>query len=124
MALQNGTTKFPPEWTKLQTELDAIEVKQSGLGYTFTHPNSAHDDWVDAEVLALMACDPAEAMDEDYAPVFTIKTVAPLTNNGVSNTEGRLARIKRQRKAKQIQEMRKLTDISTKQESILMDALD
>ena len=124
VSLQNGTTSFPPEWTKLQMELDAIEVRESGLSYQFTHPNSPHDDWVDAEVLALMACDPPEAMEEDYEPVFTIKTVAPLTNNGVSYTEGRLARIKRQRKAKQIQELRKLTEISTNQESILMDALD
>ena len=124
VALQNGTTKFPPEWTKLQMELDAIEVKQAGLGYSFDHPNSPHDDWVDAEVLALMACDPPEAMEEGYEPVQTIKTVAPLTNNGVSYTEGRLMRWRRKRKAKQLEELRKLVDISTKQESILMDALD
>ena len=124
VALQNGTTSFPPEWSKLQMELDAIEVRQAGLGYSFDHPNSPHDDWVDAEVLALMACDPAEAMEEDYDPVYSIKTVAPLSNNGVSYTEGRLMRWRRQRKAKQLEEMRKLTDISTKQESILLHAMD
>ena len=124
VALQNGTTTFPPEWTKLQNELDSIEVKQNGLTYSFTHPNTQHDDWVDAEVLALMACDPPEAMEEGYEPVFTIKTVAPLTNNGVSYTEGRIARMKRQRKAKQLKELREVVEISTEQESILMDALD
>ena len=124
VALQNGTTTFPPEWTKLQNELDAIEIKQQGLTYSFRHPNSPHDDWVDAEVLALMACDPPETMEEDYEPVFTIKTVAPLTNDGVSYTEGRIARMKRQRKAKQLKELREVVEISTQQESILMDALD
>jgi hypothetical protein len=124
VALQNGTTTFPPEWTKLQNELDSIEVKQNGLTYSFTHPNTQHDDWVDAEVLALMACDPPEAMEEGYEPVFTIKTVAPLTQNGVSYTEGRIARMKRQRKAKQLKELREVVEISTEQESILMDALD
>jgi len=72
----------------------------------------------------LMACDPPETMEEDYEPVFTIKTVAPLTNNGVSYTEGRIARMKRQRKAKQLKELREVVEISTQQESILMDALD
>ena len=124
VALQNGTTTFPPEWQKLQNELDSIEIRQKGLTYSFTHPNTPHDDWVDAEVLALMACDPPEAMEEDYDPVYTIKTVAPLTNDGVSYTEGRIARMKRKRKAKQLKELREVVDISTKQESILMDALD
>ena len=124
VALQNGTVTFPPEWKKLEMELDAIEVHQSGLGYSFNHPNSPHDDWVDAEVLALMACDPPEFDDDDYTPVQSIKTVAPLTHNGVSYSEGRLMRWRRARKAKQVQEMRKLTEISTSQESILMDVLD
>ena len=62
--------------------------------------------------------------DDDYTPVQSIKTVAPLTHNGVSYSEGRLMRWRRARKAKQVQEMRKLTEISTSQESILMDALD
>ena len=124
VALQNGTVSFPPEWSKLRSELDAIEVQQAGLGYTFRHPNSAHDDWVDAEVLALMACDPADTFDEDYEPVNTIRTVEPLTDNGVSYTGGRLMRWRRQRKAKQLQELRKLTEISTNQETLLLDAMD
>ena len=124
VALQNGTVSFPAEWSKLRSELDAIEVQQAGLGYTFRHPNSQHDDWVDAEVLALMACDPADTFDEDYEPVNTIRTVEPLTNNGVSYTGGRLMRWRRQRKAKQLQELRKLTEISTNQETLLLDAMD
>jgi hypothetical protein len=124
VALQNGTVTFPPEWAKLRSELDAIEVQQAGLGYTFRHPNSQHDDWVDAEVLALMACDPAEAMEEDYEVVQSIRTVAPLTQNGVSYTSGRLMRWRQKRKAKQLQELRKVTEISTNQESIILDAME
>ena len=108
----------------MRSELDAIEVQQAGLGYTFRHPNSQHDDWVDSEVLALMACDPADTYDDDYEPIQSIRTVEPLTDNGVSYTGGRLLRWRRQRKAKQLQELRKVTDISTQQESILLDALE
>ena len=64
------------------------------------------------------------ALGEDYEPVNTIRTVEPLTDNGVSYTGGRLMRWRRQRKAKQLQELRKLTEISTNQETLLLDAMD
>ena len=57
-ALQHETVSFPPEWTKLTDQLDSITAQSSGMGYIFRTVGGGHDDWVDAECLALRGCDP------------------------------------------------------------------
>jgi len=57
-ALQNQNVTFPAEWLKLADQLDSITAKQSGMGYIFRTLSGGHDDWVDAECLALRGCDP------------------------------------------------------------------
>ena len=57
-ALQNQNVTFPAEWIKLADQLDSITAKQSGMGYIFRTLSGGHDDWVDAECLALRGCDP------------------------------------------------------------------
>jgi len=57
-ALQHETVTFPAEWTKLSDQLDSITAQQSGMGYIFRTVGGGHDDWVDAECLALRGCDP------------------------------------------------------------------
>ncbi len=57
-ALQNETVTFPTDWVKLADQLDSITAQQSGMGYIFRTVNGGHDDWVDAECLALRGCDP------------------------------------------------------------------
>jgi hypothetical protein len=103
IALQNGTVHFPTSWDKLKNQMEAIEVKQSGMGYQFSHPDSPHDDWVDAECLALMACDPAMLDENQQQVVPSIRTLEPL--GGVSNTSRIIQRIKRERRRKQIEEL-------------------
>jgi len=103
IALQNLTVQFPVSWSKLVNQLEAVEVKQSGLGYSFSHTDSLHDDWVDAECLALMACDPA-MVDSDMKQIIpSIRTFEPLGSTS-SNTSKIIQRIKRARRRKQIEE--------------------
>ena len=103
IALQNGTVQFPSTWDKLKNQMEAIEVKQLGMGYSFSHPDSTHDDWVDAECLALMACDPAMVDSNMKQIVPSIKTFEPLGAKS-SNTSKIIQRIKRARRKKQIEE--------------------
>ncbi len=57
-ALQNESVTFPAEWIKLADQLDSITAQQSGMGYIFRTLSGGHDDWGDAEGLALRGCDP------------------------------------------------------------------
>lgn len=59
VALENQSVGFPATWQKLTDQLDAMTVQSSGLGYIFRTIDGGHDDWVDAEALALKGCDPA-----------------------------------------------------------------
>ena len=106
IALQNGTVHFPTSWDKLRNQMEAIEVKQSGMGYQFSHPDSPHDDWVDAECLALMACDPAMLDTNQQQVIPSIRTVEPL--GGASDTSKIIQRIKRERRRKQIEELQNI----------------
>ena len=59
IALENETVFFPGSWTVLKKQLEDISIRPSGNGsYLFYNETGEHDDWVDAELLALMACDP------------------------------------------------------------------
>lgn len=61
VALEKETTSFPPEWDKLQIQLEGFEVtsdNSSGM-FRYRQVDNGHDDWLDAEALALRACDPA-----------------------------------------------------------------
>lgn len=70
IALEQGSVQFPADWEKLTEQLSDIQIKQQGAGYTFVSESGGHDDWVMAEMLALLACDPAES-------VFSGKAMAP-----------------------------------------------
>ena len=60
VALEKSTVTFPAHWQKLVSQLQAADIKDSGAYYTFRQIDNGHDDWLDAEIMALMACDPAE----------------------------------------------------------------
>ena len=57
---------FPGHWKKLVSQLQAADVKDSGAYYNFRQIDNGHDDWLDAEIMALMGCDPAED-DANYS---------------------------------------------------------
>lgn len=59
LALEHETVTFPVNWNKLAAQLDAMTAQQSGMGYIFRMIDGGHDDWVDAEALALKGCNPA-----------------------------------------------------------------
>ena len=61
VALEHEQVTFPVDWTKLSTQLMDISHKETAnRGHVFTTISGKHDDWVDAEVLALHGCDPVE----------------------------------------------------------------
>lgn len=59
IALEKGTVAFPADWTKLREQLEGFEVTSQGQYFRYTQIDNGHDDWLDAEALALRACDPA-----------------------------------------------------------------
>ena len=81
IALQHGSTSFPSSWDKLSNQLlDMAHRETVNRGHHFYAMSGGHDDWVDAECLALMACDPAsERMgDQLNATAPTIQQMQPV----------------------------------------------
>ena len=68
VALEHEQVTFPNGWTKLSSQLTDISHKEtSNRGHIFTTISGKHDDWVDAEVLALHGCDPVEYAQKAHA---------------------------------------------------------
>lgn len=60
LALEQGTVTYPASWNKLTEQLQDIQHRETAnRGHTFSTVSGGHDDWVDAEVMALYACEPA-----------------------------------------------------------------
>jgi hypothetical protein len=61
IALEHEQVSFPAEWNKLSSQLmDTTHKETANRGHVFGTSSGAHDDWADAEVLALYGCDPVE----------------------------------------------------------------
>mgnify|MGYP003642326301 FL=1 len=61
IALEHEEVSFPAEWNKLSSQLmDTTHKETTNRGHVFGTSSGAHDDWADAEVLALYGCDPVE----------------------------------------------------------------
>jgi len=106
ISLEKETVTFPQNWTKLISQLEDIAHRESGnRGHTFYTVSGGHDDWVDAECLALMASDPAmEGITGERIVPNSISGVKPLNSNyKPKNT--RLQKIKRLRREKQLEEL-------------------
>ena len=105
IALENETVTFPTGWTTLVKQLEDIAIRQSGNGgYIFFTEAQEHDDWVDAELLALMACDPPGIEGEEYKIARPIRRMQPLRPKNTLSSNGYLQKLKTQR-SKQRQKM-------------------
>jgi hypothetical protein len=61
IALEHEQVSFPAEWNKLSSQLmDTTHKETANRGHVFGTSSGSHDDWADAEVLALYGCDPVE----------------------------------------------------------------
>lgn len=87
IALQHETVTFPAEWEKLGNQLDSITAQSSGMGYIFRQVGEAHDDWVDAECLALKGCDPA--MEEGQTRVIPTRRIMSTYTDSPTNGTGK-----------------------------------
>ena len=81
ISLERGTVSFPGEWTKLISQLEDMSHRETAnRGHHFYTASGSHDDWVDAETLALMACEPAREMGEEYRIIEPVSGIPPLRN--------------------------------------------
>jgi hypothetical protein len=106
ISLEKETVSFPQNWVKLISQLEDIGHKESAnRGHTFYTVSGKHDDWVDAECLALMACDPAmEGVTGERVVPHSISGVKPM-NNIYRDKTGKISRLKRMRREKQLAEL-------------------
>ena len=101
IALENETVFFPASWLTLKKQLEDISIRPSGNGsYLFYNETNEHDDWVDAELLALMACDPPGYDNDDYDYLRPIRRMSPLRPKPVSRPS-RFLTAHRARKSKE-----------------------
>ena len=115
VALEHESVSFPPEWVKLRDQLEAIEHRSTGLTHVFETIDNSHDDWVDAETLALMACDPAMVDDDSYRTLRAIPGPAPI--RGDNPGQRRNKRLRAGWRDEQIEEaMRGVPDIIVNKE--------
>ena len=101
IALENGTVHFPESWDTLKKQLEDISIRPSGNGsYVFYNESNEHDDWVDAELLALMASDPPGYEDGEYNYLGAISRMRPIRPTD-SKRPSRFMQMRRQQKTKQ-----------------------
>jgi len=98
ISLEKETVAFPQSWVKLISQLEDIAHREtSNRGHSFYTVSGANDDWVDAECLALMACDPAIETGEQFAMPMSRRGIKPLNNN-YNQKGGRIIRWRQMRK--------------------------
>jgi hypothetical protein len=102
VALENKTVRFPGSWKKLSEQLlDMGHRETEGRGHYFYTHSGGHDDWVDAEALALFACDPApyQIGEEARSVPQPVGGASPLRDDGVvyASRDPLIAAIKRRR---------------------------
>jgi hypothetical protein len=95
IALENKDVSFPSDWETLKKQLEDISIRPTGNGgYTFFTESQQHDDWVDAELLALMACDPPSSESGDFGFGRPIPGMTPIRPRAVKRPSNFLQRLR------------------------------
>tara|TARA_R100001510_G_scaffold41831_1_gene38194 strand:- start:170 stop:907 length:738 start_codon:yes stop_codon:yes gene_type:complete len=82
LSLEKETVAFPQSWGKLISQLEDIAHRETAnRGHQFYSVSGGRDDWVDAECLALMACDPAQEVMELLTAPRSKRGIKPLNSN-------------------------------------------
>lgn len=81
LALERGTVAFPEHWTKLVAQLEAGDASDAGGSVRFRQIDGGHDDWLDAEMLALSSCDPVDEYGEMVVLSPSVGGVQPINAN-------------------------------------------
>ena len=82
ISLEKETVAFPQSWGKLISQLEDIAHRETAnRGHQFYSVSGGRDDWVDAECLALMACDPAQEVMELLTAPRSKRGIKPLNSN-------------------------------------------
>ncbi len=80
LALEKETVSVPPEWKKLIDQLENLQVQDIGMGHKVSQIDGGHDDWLDAETLALMACEPPNEYEGGYELKWSVPGLIPIGN--------------------------------------------
>lgn len=80
IGLDHEAVSFPSHWQELIEQLLSIEVKPSKVAHTFRYQpvGPIKDDWVDAECLAYMACDPMQVNREEMEEIGAKMVADPM----------------------------------------------
>ncbi len=101
IALENGDVSFPSEWITLKKQLEDISIRPTGNGgYTFYTESQQHDDWVDSELLALMACDPPGSESGDYGFGRPIRGMTPIRPIPVKRPSNFIQKVRERKRKK------------------------
>ena len=101
IALENGDVSFPSEWITLKKQLEDISIRPTGNGgYTFYTESQQHDDWVDSELLALMACDPPGSESGDYGFGRPIRGMTPIRPTPVKRPSNFIQKVRERKRKK------------------------
>ena len=99
LSLEKENVAFPESWVKLISQLEDIAHRETAnRGHQFYSVSNGHDDWVDAECLALMACDPAQDVVDLLTVPRSKRGIKPINSN-YRNKSSRLLRWREERKA-------------------------
>ena len=109
IALENETVTFPAGWATLIKQLEDINIRQSGSGgYMFFTETQEHDDWVDAELLSLMACDPPGVNGEEFSLARPIRRMQPIRPRNTLPSSGLLQKLRAEKSRKRREMVEKL----------------
>ena len=114
LALENETVTFPTGWETLIKQLEDINIRQSGNGgYIFFTESQEHDDWVDSELLSLMACDPPGIEGGEFALARPISRMQPIRPRNSKKPSGLLQKLRaeKQKKRKEMIEQEEMVNI-------------
>lgn len=101
VALEHQEVSFPAEWGKLTSQLmDTTHKETANRGHVFGTSSGGHDDWADAEVLALYGCDPIEYA-QSTRPARSTEGMEPLRPNYIpKRRRGKLSLIEMTRSSR------------------------
>ena len=94
ISLQQETVSFPASWSKLILQLEDMAHRETvNRGHHFFPQSGGHDDWVDAECLALYGCDPPSLNLESETGEHHFPTRAGIAPMGGRSGKRRYSRL-------------------------------
>ena len=99
--LKSNITALYQQKQFMKKQLEDISIRPTGNGgYTFYTESQQHDDWVDSELLALMACDPPGSESGDYGFGRPIRGMTPIRPIPVKRPSNFIQKVRERKRKK------------------------